>query len=326
MTDEINVVSIVGAGRTGSTIIGHTLAEVPNWVLCGELRLGFAILAANRMCGCGVPAQQCPFWRAVIEGAFGGFNIATLRRAAELSSRLTYHRHTLQHLALKGPRFARETREYADIVTRIYRSIRDLTGCEVIVDTSKKPSYYLALRQTRLKLWMVHVIRDSRAVAFSNTRNKPDPANPYGLSSLPRQGLAMTAIAWDVNNAFIDLVMCRPDTSMRLRYEDFVADPVGHIGRILNLVRSKQPPPDVRAGMLETGQHHCIAGNPMRFQRGPIHLHLDDEWRWSMEGRGRALVTALTWPMLAAYGYLGRDGGADAAMRGARSVARGLDG
>lgn len=326
MTEEVNVVSILGAGRTGSTVIGHALAEVPNWVLCGELRLGFSILATNRMCGCGAPAQQCPFWRPVIEGAFGNFDVAMLRRAADLSSRLTYHRHTLQHLSLKGARFARETAEYADIVVRVYQSIRHLTGCERIIDTSKKPSYYLALAKSPLKLSMIHVVRDSRAVAFSNRRIKPDPANPYGLSCLPRQSLAMTAIAWNVNNVFIDLVMCRPGQSMLLRYEDFVAEPVRHIGRVLNLVGSRHPPPDIGMDILKTGQHHCIAGNPMRHQKGSIKLRLDDEWRRSMDRRDRAVVTALTWPMLAAYGYLGRASRADAAVELARPVPRGADG
>jgi hypothetical protein len=33
---------------------------------------------------------------------------------------------------------------------------------------------------------------------------------------------------------------------------------------------------------------------------------LDDEWQSMMGQRHRILVTGLTWPMIAAYGYLGR--------------------
>ncbi len=53
------------------------------------------------------------------------------------------------------------------------------------------------------------------------------------------------------------------------------------------------------------GQIHSIAGNPDRLRAGPVEVRLDDGWKREMMPGDRRLVTALTWPLLARYGYLG---------------------
>jgi hypothetical protein len=85
-----------------------------------------------------------------------------------------------------------------------------------------------------------------------------------------------------------------------------VTDPAASVRRVLDLVGSSQSPPAIRAGQLEIGAQHTLGGNPVKFRTGPIRLRLDDEWQSKMDRRHRAMVTALTWPMIAAYGYLGR--------------------
>jgi hypothetical protein len=44
----------------------------------------------------------------------------------------------------------------------------------------------------------------------------------------------------------------------------------------------------------------------MRFTVGPLTLRRDDDWRDHLPRGPRWLVTLLTLPMLARYGYLGR--------------------
>jgi len=50
---------------------------------------------------------------------------------------------------------------------------------------------------------------------------------------------------------------------------------------------------------------HTVAGNTDRFLTGPIELAVDDEWKTRLRRRDHRLVTALTWPLLLRYGYLG---------------------
>jgi hypothetical protein len=50
--------------------------------------------------------------------------------------------------------------------------------------------------------------------------------------------------------------------------------------------------------------NHMMAGNPVRFTSGFVPIRADTEWR---EGMGRChfyVVTALTLPLLARYGYV----------------------
>ena len=51
------------------------------------------------------------------------------------------------------------------------------------------------------------------------------------------------------------------------------------------------------------GVDHTVAGNPMRFQHGTFDLKVDEAWTGSMERGQRILATAMTWPLLTAYGY-----------------------
>jgi hypothetical protein len=46
-----------------------------------------------------------------------------------------------------------------------------------------------------------------------------------------------------------------------------------------------------------------VSGNPNRFQSGPVRLRPDDEWISRMRPRDKTLVTLLTLPLLARYGY-----------------------
>ena len=310
MSDKVKVLFIAGSGRSGSTVVAQVLAEVPGWVTCGELRLGVPVLLHDRLCGCGERAQQCPFWHAVIEEAFGAFDLSMLRRGVELMKRVALNRHTaLHYLPLQNSRFGRELREYASIMERIYQGVRTVSGCEVIVDTSKLPSYFLALGHApTLDLRTVHIVRDSRAVAFSNQRRVRDPANPDATRYMPQQGLALTSVAWNLKNGFISAAMGQRGRRIMVRYEDFVSRPIEQIERVLRFAGSDQQPPPISGGQLEIGAHHTTAGNPMRFHKGALRLRLDDEWHERMKPRDRTFVTALTWPMLARYGYVGGPG------------------
>lgn len=307
MVEKTRVVYVAGSGRSGSTVFGQVLGAVPGWVFCGELRQGFSILAENRICGCGTPARECDFWREVIEHAFGTFDLKTIERAAELTQRVSRHRHSLVHLSpIKTTGFVRQDVEYGEILSTVYQSIRHVSGCDVIVDSSKIPSYYFTIKQSPvIETSIVHIVRDSRAVYYSNKRKKRDPSKTHGREYLLQQGLALTSIAWNLKNGFISTAMAGGENSLLLRYEDFVADPSAALRQVTDLVGSKPALPAFNAGDIEVGTQHTLGGNPVKFRTGPVRLRLDDEWQSKLNRRDRVLVTALTWPMIAAYGYLG---------------------
>lgn len=101
-----------------------------------------------------------------------------------------------------------------------------------------------------------------------------------------------------------------------IRYEDFVAEPQKAIGQVLELVGEETAPrPEVRnsnVGVHEVdlGVNHNVWGNPGRFQTGTVEIRPDTEWAYGMRPADARLVSLLTFPLLARYGYpLGVSGG-----------------
>ena len=54
---------------------------------------------------------------------------------------------------------------------------------------------------------------------------------------------------------------------------------------------------------MELSPSHGLSGNPGRFRSGSLELRRDDGWIRDMPGKDKAVVTALTLPLLRRYGY-----------------------
>jgi hypothetical protein len=154
----------------------------------------------------------------------------------------------------------------------------------------------------------LHLVRDSRATSYSWTRVKADPRHEGRTDYFPRRRPAVSATWWTVNGLLMELTERlgrRPH--LRIRYESLVRHPgreLGQVARFTDLEEELLAPDS--AGSFDLGVHHSIGGNPVRFERGPIALKADDAWRTEMGLGSKTLVTAISWPLLAWYGYLGR--------------------
>jgi len=59
----------------------------------------------------------------------------------------------------------------------------------------------------------------------------------------------------------------------------------------------------VSKGSVDLGSSHGLSGNPARFRSGALAIRSDDRWVTEMPATDQAVVTALTLPLLRAYGY-----------------------
>ena len=115
---------------------------------------------------------------------------------------------------------------------------------------------------------------------------------------------AKSSALWDSWNASAEALWRRtPDRYLRLRYEDFVADPHASFERILELVGVTAELPLAGEREVKLGVSHTVSGNPNRFETGAVELRTDREWVSKMNPRDKALVTALTLPLLTHYRY-----------------------
>ena len=179
----------------------------------------------------------------------------------------------------------------------------------MIVDSSKRFSYAVLLSLLPfVDLRVVHLVRDSRAVAYSWARSTESIA--AGRTLVSRLSPTYQSRVWTLQN-YLYGFLARVAPLARLRYEDFVTDPAFHLGETLMGVGFDDEAgslPAVQGREISLSADHMVSGNPGRFRTGHIELRPDEEWKFKMRGADKHVVTALTAPLLLKYGYLGRNG------------------
>jgi hypothetical protein len=303
---RVKVLYVVGLGRSGSTILSNSLGQIGGYFSAGELNFIWKHnVLQNRLCGCGRTFRECPVWTRVMDEAFGGMEGVDTREMMRLQASGTRTRHIPLMLASRGERILKERLEKLLInYKRLYEAIGSVTGSRVIVDSSKEPAHGYAMSLVPdLDFYVLHLIRDPRAAAYSWLKKKPQPDSEE-IEHMVRFSPTMSSALWDAWNASAEALWRRtPDKYLRLRYEDFVTDPRASLERILGLVGETTELPLAGEREVKLGVSHTVSGNPNRFETGAVELRPDREWISKMNPRDRTLVTALTLPLLSRYGY-----------------------
>jgi len=305
--DKVKVLYVVGLGRSGSTILSNSLGQIPGFFSGGELNFIWRHnVLENRLCGCGKPFRECPVWTRVMDEAFGGMDGVDPREMMRLQNLGTRTRHIPMMLTERGRRSLAERLEKFLIgYERLYRAIETATGSRVVVDSSKEPAHGFAMGMVPgVDFYVLHLIRDPRAAAYSWLKKKPQPDTDT-REHMVRFSPTKSSALWDSWNASAEALWRRsPQRYLRIRYEDFVANPRESFEEILTLLGEKNvEPPLVGEREVKLGVSHTVSGNPNRFETGAVELRPDREWVLNMSPRDRALVTTLTLPLLKHYGY-----------------------
>src|SRR5436190_2795265 len=146
------ILYIAGAGRSGSTLLAMRLGGLPGCTAVGELRhIWERGVLGNRLCGCGEPFRECPFWSAVGQEAFGGWDAVDAERQAARLMRVGRQRHfPLVAAGAGSARFRAEHAAYGQLQARVYRAVAAVSQDAAIVDSSKSPVYALTPRAAGL--------------------------------------------------------------------------------------------------------------------------------------------------------------------------------
>jgi hypothetical protein len=302
----IRVLYVMGHGWSGSTILGNLLGELDGFLHAGELRrLWGEALPAGAPCGCGESVGDCPVWSKVLaHSSMAGLDSAEVdgwhRRAVPV-------RRTLGLLRTRRSRVPGSTdlERYLDAAGRLYRAVAEVTGARVIVDTSKRAGdAAMLLLMPEVEPFFVHLVRDPRAVAHSWARRSESGHGPMATSR--------DWMAFNLLDAAIRRRAGR-GRSMRLRYEDLVADPAASLSSVASLVDEKPETLPFRGpNVALLGVNHGVMGNPSRFATGDVELREDDDWKAAQPPKDRWVVTALTLPLLVRYRYAVLPGAAGA--------------
>jgi Sulfotransferase family len=312
MDKIINVLYIAGSGRCGSTVLGSVLEQIDGFFSPGEL-LHFwdRGVIDQHPCGCGSPVQHCPLWGRVIQEIGAEDPQALAREMIELLYKVSRLRQLPMVVSGVGRHvLAGPLEAYVTGLSRLYSSIQRVTGVPVLVDGSKDPCHaYLLGMVPSVKLHLLHLVRDPRAVTYSWQRKRqlfPMTANQRTVYMHQHSILKSTAM-WNGFNIGIEAVRTRlsPDRYLRMTYEDFAREPVAQLRRIMAFLDVPVDSfPFVRPGELLLGRNHSVSGNPSRFATGAVQLRSDDEWRRGMRSIDKRLVMLLSWPLSMRYGYI----------------------
>ncbi len=303
----LSVLFIGGHSRSGSTLLSRLLGHRPSMVSVGELTfIGSRGHRDNQLCGCGTPFRECPFWVEVTEQACGPKPDDWFSRFEHLRSRLDRIRyvpllaaHSNTHRAPQA--FAARCAEYTEMLSSLLCAIGKTANADVIIDSSKEPPHGFLLNECDgIRLFPLHLVRDSRAVAYSQQRVRVRPEIHWTTEHMPRFSPNRSAADWVQNNLLMHLLGRISGRYFRLKYEDIVSDPEATVTGLLEQITPGVKP--IGPSPLSSISEHELSGNPMRFKRD-FKISLDVEWLAKMPMRDKLTTTAISAPLLLAYNY-----------------------
>jgi hypothetical protein len=224
-------------------------------------------------------------------------NSMRLRNTRTRQVPATWLHRTTKHLT-------KERQRYIDTIAQLYNGIQSVSGCNVIVDASRSISYaHLLESYPGINLYVVHLVRDPRAVAYSWTRKRMGTTATRTVELKQHKPLRV-ALEWTFQNAFSELSWGGRPSYLRLRYEDFIANPTETVRQILTWIHE----PVDNLGFIQHNEVnlkvcHSAAGNMYRLKTGWVPLKLDNEWETALSHQDRVVVNSITWPWCARYGY-----------------------
>jgi Sulfotransferase family len=336
----VRVLEIAGLGRSGSTILDIVLGNHPHIESVGEVgnltvngwisRESLRGIEPNKrrvpICTCGkrldvlyvdTPDEACPFWSRVRGEWVERADPESIESYPKLQNDFELKRRW-PRLLYEKRRQSASFRSYARLTRAFFESIRAVSGKPLIVDSSKISVRAFAHSLVPgIDLYVVHLVRDGRGIVISHRKSyredlpvstmRDHEGRPMWKAVVRRRVLyLLSVVRWTVQNLAAEWVCTRlgPKKTMRLRYEDFVADPKGALERIGSLIElDLANVADAASSGKPMQAGHNVGGNKTK-KSGIITLRPDaQEWRRALSPTEQRLSWMLMGWLMRRYGY-----------------------
>ena len=259
------VVYITSRGHSGSTLLSLLLSGHSRVVSAGELKMLVQPDPQRRLCSCHrLVADACPFWRQVQERVIAAVGVSLTQLAlTDQGDASTFARHN-------GALFA---------------AIAAVSGCEVIVDSSKSLPRLLRLQEacqsgvgSGFELLPIHLHR-----------------GPFGsMNSALRKGDDLRDAAYNYSRLFfLTHERLRGVRVLRVYYERLASAPREELARVMAWIGL---PLEESQFQWRDGVRRDIHGNVMRFGASS-EIRLDQSWRQQLSWRQKLAVFVWTLPV-----------------------------
>lgn len=296
--NKIKVVYIGGIEHCGSTFLGVILDQHPSLICVGELSLTPEVGWAgnsNDSCSCGKYITECGFWNNVKifrEGHSLFDNKSLIRIMNRFDRNLALPKVILNRLI--------RTRKFSDYLTsneELFYSISKTSRKSGVVDTSKRVSRGMALSLSKqIDLRVIHLVRDSRAVAFSSGNEKRKIKVKWWVSAI-RWSLINLALM-SIKNIF------GKDRLMLVKYEDLLSNPldiISSIGKFVDIDLNSIAQKVSNKELLRI--RHLAVGNIFLEKTNQIRINTQENWRDKMPVSQQRKVWFLTKPIMLMLNY-----------------------
>ena len=296
------VLLIVGPGRSGSTLLERIIGNESRYFSVGEVRFFWEYIHDEyRLCGCGSNISSCPFWKQVISEVDGDQDL-DLYRLQHISSRINRTGFLPRIMHFQGA-YLSEINDLANAYQRMYSQIFRKVTDSIVVDSSKIGSYlYLLMKVPTIDLRVLHLVRDSRAVAYSwKFRRKNDPSHHDHGGFMRGRSLLRSSVAWLVTNHYLLKMKANLNHYALLKYEDFVSNPTALLNRALAeldlplITRNLDTP-------FQLAPTHSLGGNPLRYQDS-FEIKEASNWQEQLNPLQKYLVGSITYPVMRKLAY-----------------------
>jgi hypothetical protein len=268
----VRVLYLMGAGRSGSTILGVALGNCEGVFYAGELDKWLARRGEPPLEG----EERERFWAVVRERVPAEDMFGPHGRSFERSSLLAAPRAWRTRRRLRS--------RYREVAAGLLAATSSTAGAEVVVDSSHYPLRARELqRAPGLELHLVLLLRDPQAIVSSLARTDV-PERSFGV-------LAANAYLW-LTYALSMWVFSRQPRARRrvVRHEQFLADPRGVLTAILSDFDGERVPAEL--GALRTGPvfqgNRLVRGESVELARPhtsspPTHSRLTAILQWPLQ-------------------------------------------
>ena len=255
MSQLINIVYLLGAGRSGTTLLATLLNNHDSIKTLGEMHQFFEFLDDDKNCSCGTSLKNCNKWKEAVSSLKSNVN-----------SKRKFVNQEEKHSKIPGLLAGKTAdRKYLTIQEEVFSSIHEHRPSKWYVDSSKYIARFLLLKKSKkLNIKGIYVVRDPRGVVYSFQKKVQTPKRP--ISAL---------LYYNIINLFGEIAYRMDDDTIKIRYEDLVDKPQETLSRIYSHIFDEKIEAEKLAQYFEIP--HIIGGNRMKVEKR-IRLKPDQKW------------------------------------------------
>jgi hypothetical protein len=236
--DRRKLVYVMGAGHSGSTILGIALGNCDGFFYAGELEEW--LMTSSPRWGA---SERQSFWSAVSE---------RVERVDQLSGGRANRYLERSSASLRFDRWHARRRlrpAYRRVAEELIRAVSDVAQARYVIDTSHFPLRARELRELPgIDLYLIYLVRDPVAVVASATRELSE----HEVVERRSRKLLTNANLWITQMLSVRTFLSHPpDRRILVRHEDFLDDPAAILREILRALGSDARTPNLEE--LEVG-------------------------------------------------------------------------